>query len=49
VKKLLANLPKNSVPNLFYSQLRDMFDSNDPLVALAGTINWDTFNDFFVE
>jgi len=26
-----------------------MLDSNDPLIALADTINWDSFNDSFVK
>jgi len=34
-------------PNLFHNQLRDMLDSNDPLVALADTINWEQFDDSF--
>jgi len=49
VLKLLPNSPKNTQHNLFHSQLRDMLDSHDPLVALADTINWDIFNDSFAK
>ena len=45
--KLLPNNPKNNQPNLFSSQLRDMLDSNDPLVVLAETINWHFFDESF--
>ena len=45
--KLLPQPPKNNQPNLFHSQLRDMLDSNDPLIALADTINWELFEDSF--
>ena len=45
--KLLPRTPKNNQPNLFYNQLRDMLDSNDPLIALADTINWERFEDSF--
>ena len=45
--KLLPRSPKNTQPNLFHNQLRDMLDSNDPLVALADTINWEAFDDSF--
>lgn len=34
-------------PNLFYTPLRDMLDSHDPLIALAETIPWDYFEDEF--
>jgi len=44
---LLPRSPKNTQPNLFHNQLRDMLDSNDPLVALADTINWEFFDDSF--
>jgi len=47
VLKLLPRSPKNTQPNLFHFQLRDMLDSNDPLIALADTISWDTFDKFF--
>lgn len=47
--KLLPNSPKNTQPNLFHSQLRDMLDSHDPLVALAETINWGLFDDSFAK
>jgi IS5 family transposase len=47
VLKLLPCSPKNNQPNLFHNQLRDMLDSNDPLVALADTINWEAFDDSF--
>ncbi|HEC45187.1 MAG TPA: IS5 family transposase [Epsilonproteobacteria bacterium] len=45
--KLLPRSPKNTQPNLFHNQLRDMLDSNDPLVTLADTINWEAFDDSF--
>jgi IS5 family transposase len=47
VLKLLPHSSKNNQPNLFHNQLRDMLDSNDPLVALADTINWEQFDDSF--
>jgi IS5 family transposase len=47
VLKLLPCSSKNNQPNLFHNQLRDMLDSNDPLVALADTINWEQFDDSF--
>jgi IS5 family transposase len=47
VLKLLPRSPKNTQPNLFHNQLRDMLDSNDPLVALADTINWEQFDNSF--
>jgi len=47
VLKLLPRSPKNTQPNLFHNQLRDMLDSHDPLVALADTINWAQFDDSF--
>lgn len=33
--------------NLFHSPLSQMLDMNDPLIALADTINWNIFNDKF--
>jgi IS5 family transposase len=47
VLKLLPRSPKNTQPNLFHNQLRDMLDSNDPLVALADAINWEQFDNSF--
>jgi len=47
VLKLLPRSLKNTQPNLFHSQLRDMLDSNDPLVALADTIDWGQFDNSF--
>jgi len=49
VKKVLPNPSKNNQPNLFYSQLRDMLDSNDPLVALADSIDWSFFEQEFAK
>jgi IS5 family transposase len=49
VLKLLPNSPKNNQSSLFYNQLRDMLDSNDPLIALADTINWDIFDESFAQ
>ncbi len=45
-------LPKSSVnthkqKNLFYGSLFDMLDLNEPLIALAGTINWSFFEKEF--
>lgn len=45
--KLLHNKPKNNQPNLFYSPLSEMLDMNDPLIALANTINWNVFDKEF--
>lgn len=45
--KLLPASPKTNQPNLFYSSLRDMLDSNDPMIALADTIAWEVFEDSF--
>ena len=39
--------PNNSQPNLFHNQLRDMFDSNDPLIAFADTIDLEEFDKSF--
>ena len=44
---MLPRSSKNTQPNLFHNQLRDMLDSNDPLIALADTINWELFDDSF--
>ena len=44
---MLPRTSNNNQPNLFYNQLRDMLDSNDPLIALADTINWGLFEDSF--
>lgn len=44
---MLHNKPKNNQPNLFYSPLSDMLDMNDPLIALANTINWNIFEEEF--
>jgi len=46
---LLPQTLKNNQPNLFHSQLRDMLDSNDPLIALADTIHWELFEDSFAK
>ena len=34
MKKLLLSTSKTNQQNLFYSPLSDMFDMNDPLIAL---------------
>jgi len=44
---MLPKPSKNSQPNLFYSPLRDMLDSKDPLIALSDTIKWDYFDKEF--
>ncbi len=46
---MLSVTTKNNQPNLFHLGLRDMFDSNDPLIALADTINWEEFDNFFTK
>lgn len=45
--KLLPQSPKNTQPNLVHNQLLDMLDSNDPLIALADSINWEQFDESF--
>ena len=47
--KIASTNYKNNQPNLFYNQLRDMLDSNDPLIALADTIEWEKFDDSFAK
>jgi IS5 family transposase len=47
VKKLLLNTSKTNQQNLFYSQLSDMLDMNDPLIALANAIDWEIFENEF--
>jgi IS5 family transposase len=47
VSQLLPHPPKNTQANLFYPPLGDMLDSNDPLIALADTLDWAYFDDFF--
>ncbi len=47
--KLLPRSPKNTQPNLFHNQLRDMLDSYDPLIALSDTINWELFDESFAK
>jgi len=49
VLKLLPRSPKNNQSNLFHNQLRDMLDSNDPLIALSDTIQWEKFDDSFAK
>lgn len=44
---MLPVASKTNQPNLFQSSLRDMLDSNDPLVALAETIEWGFFENSF--
>ena len=43
MKKLLLNTSKTNQQNLFYSQLSDMLDMNDPLIALSNAIDWEIF------
>ena len=47
MKKLLLNTSKTNQQNLFYSQLSDMLDMNDPLIALANAIDWKIFENEF--
>ena len=44
---MLHSTPKTTQPNLFHSQLGDMLDSRDPLIALADTIDWTFFDKEF--
>ena len=46
---MLPRSPKHTQPNLFYGQLRDMLDSNDPLIALADASDWDIFEESFAQ
>ncbi len=47
--KLLPRPPKNTQPNLFHNQLRDMLDSHNHLIALSDTINWELFDESFAK
>lgn len=44
---MLRKTPKTTQPSLFQSQLRDMLDSRDPLVALAERLPWEKYEDLF--
>ena len=44
---MLKNSSKKQQLNLFYSPLSQMLDINDPLIALADTIDWKIFEDNF--
>ena len=44
---MLKNPPKKQQLNLFHSPLSQMLDMNDPLIALADTIDWKIFEDNF--
>ena len=44
---MLLNTSKTNQQNLFYSQLSDMLDMNDPLIALANAIDWEIFENEF--
>ena len=44
---MLKNPPKKQQLNLFHSPLSQMLDMNDPLIALADTIEWKIFEDNF--
>ena len=47
---MLPKSSKNSKQlNLFQPQLRDMLDSNDPLIALADAIDWNSFEKEFAK
>jgi len=46
-KEMLRKSQKYTQPNLFQSQLRDMLDSRDPLVALADKLNWGVYEESF--
>jgi len=44
---VLKNPPKKQQLNLFHSPLSNILDMNDPLMALADTIEWKIFEDNF--
>ena len=44
---MLKTLPKKQQLNLFYPPLSQMLDMNDPLIALANTIDWKIFEESF--
>jgi len=44
---MLKTPPKKQQLNLFHSPLSQMLDMNDPLIALADTIDWEIFEDNF--
>ena len=44
---MLKNTSKKQQLNLFHAPLSDMLDMNDPLIALADTIDWKIFEDAF--
>jgi len=44
---MLRKAPKTIQPSLFQSQLRDMLDSQDPLVALADILPWEKYEASF--
>ena len=46
-KEMLPKSKKYTQPNLFQSQLKDMLDSRDPLVALADKLNWGVYEASF--
>jgi len=46
---MLKNTSKKQQLNLFHSPLSDMLDMNDPLIALANTIDWKIFEDAFAK
>jgi len=48
-KKMLQKIKPYTQPNLFQSQLRDMLDSKDPLVALADNLNWGLYEKEFAK
>jgi len=48
-KMLAKSTTKSNQPNLFYPSLRDMLDTNDPLIALANAIDWDYFEKEFAK
>ena len=46
---MLKNTSKKQQLNLFHSPLCEMLDMNDPLIALANTIDWKIFEDAFAK
>lgn len=48
-EELLPKSPKNQQLNLFHSPLSQILDMNDPLIALANTIEWKIFDESFAK
>ena len=46
---MLRNHSKNNQPNIFYSKLHNMLDSQDPLIALTESNYREYFNKAFIK